>query len=95
VVHAYGIQDCLSASGDTTRIRLRHTIAHRRLESGRRLEALRHVLGHSTNVMTQCYARLGDEYVRREAEPRAGEVATELVAKASQPFRRSVDPSGS
>ena len=61
---------------------LRHTFACRWLESGRRLESLQHVLGHSTIVMTQRYGRLSDEYVRREAELKAGEVVSKVVAKA-------------
>jgi integrase len=62
---------------------LRHTFACRWLEEGRSLEALQHVLGHATIVMTQRYGRVSDEYVRREAERTAGEVASNLVSKSS------------
>ena len=60
---------------------LRHTFACRWLEEGRSLEALQHVLGHATVVMTQRYGRLSDEHVRREAERDAGEVASNLASK--------------
>ncbi len=62
---------------------LRHTFACCWLESGRRLEALQHVLGHSTIVMTQRYGRLSDESVRREAELKAGKMVTKVVARTS------------
>ena len=62
---------------------MRHTFACRWLESGRSLEALQQVLGHSTITMTQRYGRLSDEYVRREAELRPGEVAAKVAAKAN------------
>ncbi len=60
---------------------MRHTFACRWLEQGRSLEALQHVLGHSTIVMTQRYGRLSDEHVRREAERKTGEVASNLASK--------------
>jgi integrase len=46
-----------------------------------RLEALQHVLGHATIVMTQRYGRLSDEYVRREADRDAGELASNLASR--------------
>ena len=62
---------------------LRHTFACRWLEEGRSLEAPQHVLGHATIVMTQRYGRLSDEHVRREAERKVGEVASNLVSKST------------
>jgi integrase/recombinase XerC len=47
---------------------LRHTFACQWLEHGGSLAALQQVLGHSTVVTTQRYARLDEEAVRREAE---------------------------
>ncbi len=46
---------------------LRHTFGCRWLERGGSLAALQQVLGHSTIVMTQRYAKLSDEFVMREA----------------------------
>ena len=47
---------------------MRHTYACRMLEAGVSLAALQQLLGHSTVVMTQRYARISDEMVRREVE---------------------------
>jgi len=47
---------------------LRHTFACMWLERGGSLAALQQVLGHSTIVTTQRYARLTDGIVRAEAE---------------------------
>jgi integrase len=47
---------------------LRHTFACRWLERGGSLAALQQILGHSTIVTTQRYARLTDQHVREEAE---------------------------
>jgi len=46
----------------------RHTFACRWLEKGGSLAALQQVLGHTTVVTTQRYARLTDEYVVEEAK---------------------------
>ena len=49
-----------------------HTFACRWLERGGSLAALQAILGHSSVVMTQRYARLSEEMVRLEAERLAG-----------------------
>jgi integrase len=46
----------------------RHTFACRWLEEGGSLAALQEILGHSTVLVTQRYARLTDEIVRKESE---------------------------
>lgn len=47
---------------------MRHTFACRWIERGGSLAALQQMLGHSTVVMTQRYARLSDEAVRAESQ---------------------------
>jgi len=46
---------------------LRHTMACRWLEAGGSLAALQEMLGHSTILVTQRYARLNEAHVRAEA----------------------------
>jgi integrase len=48
--------------------RLRHSFACRWIERGGSLAALQQILGHSTVVTTQRYARISDDVVAREAE---------------------------
>ena len=47
---------------------MRHTYACRMLEAGVSLAAVQQLLGHSTVVMTQRYASISQEMVRREVE---------------------------
>jgi len=54
--------------------RMRHTFACQWLESGGSLAALQQILGHSTIVTTQRYARLSDESVMAEARRLAGKL---------------------
>jgi len=51
---------------------MRHTFACQMLEAGVSLAAVQQLLGHSTVVMTQRYARISDEMVRREVERAVG-----------------------
>jgi integrase len=63
---------------------LRHTFATRWIEDGGSLAALQAILGHSTVVTTQRYAKLSDDYVQREADRLGGRLATEVVAKPAK-----------
>ena len=59
----------------------RHTFACAWLERGGSLAALQAVLGHSTIVTTQRYARLSDEHVWAEAERIGGRSVADSVAR--------------
>lgn len=59
---------------------LRHTFACQWLERGGSLAALQQILGHSTIVTTQRYARLSDDLVMREAERIEGQGVAKGVA---------------
>ncbi len=81
-----------SASGSFTRMvksltgipfhphQMRHTFACRWLERGGSLAALQVILGHSTIVTTQRYARLSDDHVRAEVERISGNSVANSVA---------------
>lgn len=62
---------------------MRHTFACEWLERGGSLAALQAVLGHSTIVTTQRYARLSDEHVWAEAERIGGRSVADSVAPRS------------
>ena len=47
---------------------MRHTYACQMLEAGVSLAAVQQLLGHSTVVMTERYALISDEMVRRKVE---------------------------
>jgi integrase len=66
---------------------LRHTFACRYLESGGSLAVLQELLGHSTVRMTQHYARLADDYVRREFERLDDQTVAETVAGRNEAVR--------
>lgn len=60
---------------------MRHTFGCRWLENGGSLAALQEMMGHTSIVTTQRYARLADVHVKREAELMEGRLATKVVAK--------------
>lgn len=60
--------------------RLRHSYGCRWLEKGGSLAALQEILGHSTIVTTQRYARLGEAHVQEEARRILGRVVANGVA---------------
>ena len=66
---------------------LRHTFACQWLEKGGSLAALQEILGHSTIVTTQRYAKLTDDIVKRESERIegfSGKTVAETVAESIQ-----------
>jgi integrase len=60
---------------------LRHSFACRWLEAGGSLAALQEILGHSTIVTTQRYARLGEAHVQDEARRVFGNLVTKVVTE--------------
>jgi integrase len=66
----------------------RHTFASRWVDAGGNLAVLQVVLGHSSIVVTQRYARLSDDAVLAEAMRIAGESGTESGTGASSARRK-------
>jgi len=73
----------MSGVVDFSSHRLRHTFATRWVQRGGSIVALQEVLGHSDLKLTQRYARLSDEFVRREARRQASRSEVEEGASAS------------
>jgi integrase len=61
---------------------MRHTFGCHWIESGGSLAALQEILGHSSIVTTQRYARLGEQHVRQEAERMEGRLASKVASKS-------------
>ena len=64
---------------------MRHTFACTWLERGGSLAALQAILGHSSIVTTQRYARLSEDHVRAEAEKLHRQMVAAQVATAGRP----------
>jgi integrase len=63
---------------------MRHTFACRWLERGGNYAVIQEILGHSSIVTTQRYARLSHDLVKREAARLEGRGDAKVVAKAKQ-----------
>ena len=68
---------------------LRHTFATKWIEDGGSLAALQAILGHSTVVTTQRYAKMSDDYVQRDAERVWGRRDTQGVPRENEEAEQS------